>query len=177
MVKFFDQFIGKSEIFLVGFVKYLLTTAPVLFLFATRGSSWITLRYKYFIILKVSHQQSPRTVTSFFFFPQHNFAHHSLIRQESYKHMDPAYQVRTFNLCLSSTLHYVTTFLMKKRNLKRNESPTCELYDTYDLRASLRVFPKISKTRRSPRKKQRSQDWSEDLKIDQNLLIKLNTQI
>ena len=83
--------------------------------------------------------------------------------------MDPAYQVRTFNLCLSSTLHYVKTFLMKKRNLKRNESPTCELYDTYDLRASLRVFPKKSKTRRSPRKKQRSQDWSEDLKIDQNL--------
>ena len=113
----------------------------------------------------------------FFFFSQHNFAHHSLIRQESYKHMDPAYQVRTFNLCLSSTLHYVETFLMKTRNLKRNESPTCELYDTYDLRASLWVFPKISKTRRSPRKKQRSQDWSEDLKIDQNLLIKLNTQI
>ena len=72
--------------------------------------------------------------------------------------MDPAYQVRTFNLCLSSTLHYVKTFLMKKRNLKRNESPTCELYDTYDLQASLRVFPKKSKTRRSPRKKQRSQD-------------------
>ena len=32
--------------------------------------------------------------------------------------------------------------------------------------ASLWVFPK---TRRSPRKKRRSQDWSEDLKIDQNL--------
>ena len=94
----------------------------------------------------------------FFFFSQHNFAHHILVRQESYKHMDPAYQVRTFNLCLSSTLHYVETFLMKTRNLKRNESPTCELYDTYDLRASLRVFPKKSKTRRSPRKKQRSQD-------------------
>ena len=34
---------------------------------------------------------------------------------------------------------------------------------------SLWVFPKKSKTRRSPRKKRRSQDWSEDLKIDQNL--------
>ncbi len=31
--------------------------------------------------------------------------------------------------------------------------------------ASLWVFPKKSKTRRSPRKKRRSQDWSEDLKL------------